>query len=201
VNGAILRGAGLAYLLAWLLAGCGSPLKERFYVLNPSGTPLPASTGLRYRVAIGPVTVPALVDRPQIVLRAGANRVTVQEQSRWAEPLKESIPRVIANNVAVLLDDAQVATDSQGVGAATGYRVALDIQRFDSVLGEAATLEVLWTVSAADGSAAASGRFLGREPAGGPDVDALIAAHDRALAMLSRDIAAAIQKCRRERNI
>jgi uncharacterized lipoprotein YmbA len=65
--------------------------------------PAPAPGGLSYRVGVGPVTVPAAVDRPQIVLRVDANRVALQEQSRWAEPLKESIPRVVASNLAVLL--------------------------------------------------------------------------------------------------
>jgi uncharacterized lipoprotein YmbA len=184
-----------------MLGGCGSPLKERFYVLSSSATPAPAASGLPYRVGVGPVTVPAAVDRPQIVLRVGANRVTLQEQSRWAEPLKESIPRVVAGNLAMLLGDAQVATDSQNTAAAADCRVVLDIQRFDSVLGESATLEVLWTVTFMSGSAATSGRVLIREPAGGPDFDAIVAAHSRALAALSRDIATAIRNGQGQRNL
>jgi uncharacterized lipoprotein YmbA len=127
------------------------------------------------------------------VLRVGANRVTLQEQSRWAEPLKESIPRVVAGNLAMLLGDAQVATDSQTAAGAADVRVVLDFQRFDSALGDAATLEVLWTVIVTSGGGATTGRALIREPAGGPDFVALAAAHSRALAALSRDIAAAIR--------
>jgi uncharacterized lipoprotein YmbA len=183
-----------------MLAGCASPLKERFYVLGASPMPAAAPGGLSYRVEVGPVTVPAAVDRPQIVLRVDANRVALQEQSRWAEPLKESIPRVVAGNLAVLLGDAQVATDAQDAAAAADCRVRIDIQRFDSVLGEAATLEVLWRVSltgSGSGSGAATdGRFRIREPAGGQGYDALVAAHSRALASLSRDIAAEIRKRR-----
>jgi uncharacterized lipoprotein YmbA len=182
-------------MLMPMLAGCASPLKERFYVLSASPMPAPAPGGLSYRVAVGPVTVPAAVDRPQIVLRVDANRVALQEQSRWAEPLKESIPRVVASNLAVLLGDVQVAADSQDAAAGADCRVTIDIQRFDSVLGEAATLEVLWRVIVT-GEAAANGRFLIREPAGGQGYDALAAAHSRALAALSNDIAAGIRKCR-----
>jgi uncharacterized lipoprotein YmbA len=181
-------------LLLLALAGCGSPLKERFYTLSPSGVPESAGSASSYRVAVGPATVPAVVDRPQLVLRTGANRVTLAEQSRWAEPLKESIPRVIAGNLALLLDGVQVAAYPQSAAAATDYRVLLDIQRFDSVLGDAATLEVLWTVIAAAGGPAITRRSLIREPAGGTDYDALVAAHNRALSAVSRDIAAAIQE-------
>jgi uncharacterized lipoprotein YmbA len=151
-----------------MLAGCASPLKERFYVLGASPMPAAAPGGLSYRVEVGPVTVPAAVDRPQIVLRVDANRVALQEQSRWAEPLKESIPRVVAGNLAVLLGDAQVATDAQDAAAAADCRVRIDIQRFDSVLGEAATLEVLWRVIlTGSGSGSGDGRPLPDPRTGG----------------------------------
>jgi uncharacterized lipoprotein YmbA len=191
------RPARRALLLVMILAGCGSPLQERFYSLNSSGMPEPAAHRPAYRVAVGPVTLPALVDRPQIVLLAGANRVTFAEESRWAEPLKDSIPRVIAGNLVVLLNEAQVATDSQSAAAAADYRVLIDIQRFDSALGAAATLEVLWTVVGVKGGAATVGRSLVREPARGTDYDAIVAAHSRALAAVSRDIAAAIREVKR----
>jgi uncharacterized lipoprotein YmbA len=201
VNRSACRRCLLALLLTrtpmlMLLAGCGTPLKERYYVLSASPMPAPAPGGLSYRVAVGPVTVPAAVDRPQIVLRVNANRVALQEQSRWAEPLKESIPRIVASNLAALLGDAQVGLDAQDAAAPADCRVTIDIRRFDSVLGEAATQEVLWRVSVASGGAATSGRFVIRELAGGQGFDAIAAAHSRALAALSKDIAAAIQKSR-----
>jgi hypothetical protein len=54
-------------------------------------------------------------------------------------------------------------------------RVTIDIQRFDSVLGEAATLEVLWRVIVTGGgatAAASNGRFAAdpRLPAGGQGI-------------------------------
>jgi uncharacterized lipoprotein YmbA len=198
VNRSASRRSLLALMLIpmLMLAACGSPLKERFYVLSASPMPAPAPGGLSYRVGVGPVSVPAAVDRPQIVLRVDANRVALQEQSRWAEPLKESIPRVVAGNLAALLQDAQVAADAQDAAMAADCRVTIDIQRFDSVLGEAATLEALWRVSVTGGGAATDGRFLIREPAGAPGMDALAAAHSRALAALSQDIAAAVRKSR-----
>jgi uncharacterized lipoprotein YmbA len=139
--------------------------------------------------------VPAAVNRPQIVLRVNANRVALQEQSRWAEPLKESIPRVVAGNLAGLLANAQVAVDGQEAALPADCRVSLDILRFDSVLDEAATLEVLWRVNDTSGGGT-NGRFIIREPTGAQGFDALAAAHSRALAALSQDIAAAIRKSR-----
>jgi len=181
-------------LAASTLAGCASPT-PRYYTL--SAPEQPAAKAL-YSVAVGPVTVPDSVDRSQLVLRTGANEVAIAEQSRWAESPKTAIPRVIAANLAQALGDAYVSAYPQGVGSEADYRVTVDIQRFESAPGDAATVEALWTVTAAKGKGAAprSGRSLAREPVQGKDYNALVAAHGRALANISRDIAEAVRAAR-----
>ena len=70
--------------------------------------------------------------------------------------------------------------------------VALDVQRFDMIVGEAAVLEVVWTIKTRNGSAPPiSGRSEVRESAqtSGDAYDALVAAQVRALATVSREIA------------
>ena len=73
------------------------------------------------------------------------------------------------------------------------YRVTIDVQRFDSVQGEAALLEAVWAVRETAGGKTRSGRTLAREAVQGEGFEALAAAHSRALAQLSADIAAAIR--------
>jgi uncharacterized lipoprotein YmbA len=181
-------------LVLLALAGCGSSPRERFYTLGAG--PVHTRTqgaAAAYSVGVGPVTVPTIVDRPQIVLRTGANRVSLAEQSRWAEPLKDSIPRVIAGNLAQLLNADHVSAYPQAMSSDADYQVQIDVQRFESAPGDAATIDVLWSVQAA-GETRKEGRSLVREAAGGNDYDALVAAHDRALLAVSRDIASAIHE-------
>jgi uncharacterized lipoprotein YmbA len=181
-------------LLLFALAGCGSSPKERFYTLGAGAAPARVETSASYSIAVGPVTIPAIVDRPQLVLRTGANRVMLAEQSRWAEPLKDSIPRVIAGDLAQLLHDARVSAHPQGMTNEVDYRVLVDVQRFESTQGDAAAIDVLWAIRDAKAGNLKAGRSTIREPAGGADYDALVAAHDRALAAVSRDIAAALRE-------
>jgi len=185
-----------ALLAVALLAGCGSSPKTNFYTLS-SRTPPPAAPAAvaPYRVAIGAVAVPDVVDRPQLVTRSGANQLNLDEFSRWAEPLKSEIPRVIAANLSRELDGALVYTYPQSSTVAADCKVQIEVQRFDSVPGEAATVEVLWSVQPAKGQAK-SGRAVVREAAGGAGNDALVAAHSRALAAVSVDIAAAVRAAR-----
>ena len=76
------------------------------------------------------------------------------------------------------------------------YVGIIDLQRFDSTLGDAATLDVLWTVRLAGSGKLRGGRSVVREAAGVDGYDALVAAHARALASVSRDIAQAIDALR-----
>src|SRR5262249_24348531 len=90
------------------LAGCagGPSSKTSYYALSVEGAPARAeqatATGAATgtRVAVTRVGIPGEVDRPQMVSRAAANSVEVFDFHRWAEPLQEAIPRVIAGDLA-----------------------------------------------------------------------------------------------------
>jgi len=144
-------------------------------------------------VSVGPVTLPEIVDRPQLVVRVGANQVALVEEHRWAEPLTSEIPRVIAENLSQLLGSQQVVTFLQNAVRDPEYRVLVDIQHFDSMVGQSVTIDALWTVRRALGGEPRTGRSVAQEPTGGDGYDALVAAHGRALATVSRDVAESIR--------
>lgn len=182
-------------VLALVLTGCGSSPAVHFYTLSSSAAPAPGEAvpaGAVPSVGLGPITLSDVVDRPQFVLRTGANQVVITEEHRWAEPLKSEIPRVIAENLARILGVKQVWSYPQGAAETADIRVLVNVQRFDSAPGEAATIDVSWTVQRKPGEPV-PGRSLVKEPASGSGYDALAAAHSRALASVSRDIAVAVR--------
>jgi hypothetical protein len=61
------------------------------------------------------------------------------------------------------------------------------------VPGEAATVDAVWTVRPTAGGPSRSGRTVADEAVADDTIDALVAAHSRALATVSADIAAAIR--------
>ena len=218
-----MRGS-VAYALAVagiVVAGCAfnSP-QETFYTLDaasaatataPSGAA--ASTLV---VFVAPARVPELVERPQMVISIGAAQVVPLEQQRWAEPLRAQIARVVALDLAQVLQSSRVSTNEDvldGADPSKGYRVTLDVQRFETRPGEAAAMEVAWTVRRAPSGVGggggvsgvaspsvvavtdvvASGRERVREPATEPGYDGVVRAHNRALASVGRTIAAALR--------
>ena len=132
-------------IFAGLAAGCASSPVTRFYTLSAAAAP--AATSSQLSVVVGPVSVPAVVDRPQIVVTTGPNQV----------------------------------------------RAAIEVQRFESAPGDAATLDAVWTVSRTKDGKSQTGRTTVREVASDKGYDALAAAHSRGLARLSRDIADAVR--------
>ncbi|HSB95900.1 MAG TPA: PqiC family protein [Spongiibacteraceae bacterium] len=186
------------------LIGCGSAPRERYYALSAnidaqptaqlSSQPFLQERAANYGVVIGPITIPDVVDRPQMVVLMADSQVSVAEQSRWAEPLDSGIARVVADNLAHSLSGARVSSFAQSHTVVADYRVLIDVQHFDSIVGEGIRDEFLWTVRATNkGGITKSGRTITREAANSDDYAALVAAHNRALATLSRDVATAIQ--------
>jgi uncharacterized protein len=173
-----------------IAAGCVSA-PSRFYTLN-STAQADGSPAADYAVVVGPVSIPAEVDRPQFTVQVAPNRVAVDEFNRWAAPLGDNIARAVAGDLAVLLGTPRVAEVSLA-NFNPAYRVTIDIQQFESVSGKSATIEAVWVVHKSVGGASQSGRTVASEPVSGDDFDALAAAHSRALAKVSADIAAAIR--------
>ena len=186
--------AGLCFLVS-LAAGCGSAPASRFYTLSAGAAP--AATPSNLSVAVGPISIPAVVDRPQIVVTAGPNQVRLEEFNRWASPLQNSIARVVTENLVAMLGTPRVTLSSQALSSEADYRAAIEVQSFESMLGEVAVLDAVWTVRRAKDGKAQTGRTTVREPVQEKGYDALAAAHSRALARLSRDIADAVRALER----
>jgi uncharacterized lipoprotein YmbA len=179
----------LPFALVVAVAGCASP-RSNFYTLNSAAKPV--TTGADYSVSVGPVSVPASVNRPQIVVRLAPNRVAIDEFHRWASPLPDAIARVVAEDLSAMLGTPHVSVFSRPTAAGARYRVLIDVLRFESAPGEAATLDAVWTVRSTKDGTTRSGRTTVSEPVPDRGYDALAAAHSRALGRLSADLAEAI---------
>jgi uncharacterized lipoprotein YmbA len=171
----------IAFVMA-ALGACATTSPSRFFTLDVTasaeGAPDAGTT-----VLVGPITLPASV---------APNRVDFDEFNRWAAPLDDNIARVVAGNLTVLLGSPRVAR-APFANFDPAYRVTIDVQRFESVPGESALVEALWTVRKTADGQTRSGHTLAREAVQGKGFDALAAAHSRALAQVSRDIATAIR--------
>ncbi|MGH7335090.1 MAG: PqiC family protein [Candidatus Rokuibacteriota bacterium] len=182
-------------LLALLgVAGCFSrSVPPRSYVLAAGSTPTSAAAGRGPAVGVGPMVIPAYLDRPAIVLRAAGDEVRLSEEHRWAESLKDGVARVVAENLSVMIPtDAIVIYPWKSLWTIQ-YRVTLEILRFDGPLGGAAVLNARWRLLDGTGKELVLRAVNLSEAAGGPTHAALVSAQSRLLERVSRDIAAEIR--------
>lgn len=128
-----------------ILVGCASTPNVSFFALDNVATEVFADR-FDHALALGPVDVPIYLDRPQIVTRAGGNRLIVDEFNRWGGPLEDEISRVLTQHLVRGLRTQRVYPHPGRLGADVDYRLALSIQRFDGEAGHVAVLEVAWSL-------------------------------------------------------
>jgi uncharacterized lipoprotein YmbA len=140
-----------------LLTGCigGTSPRTNFYTLDDGMLP---SSGLSdsmqsdgLAIGVGPVVLPDMLKRPQIVSRDGKHGIVVSEFHRWIDDLNINIKRVISKQ---LLENGKANRVFQYPWPAyrhVDYQVRIDISRFDGVVGQSVVLNGTWTLL--DGSA------------------------------------------------
>jgi len=178
-------------VISFLTAGCSTTAPSRFYTLDSTAPPGAALTAPS-AVMIGAVSIPAAVDQPQFVVQVAPNRVEVDEFNRWAAPLNDGIARAVAGDLVLQLGTPNVAT-ARLTNFNPDYVVTIEVQRFESTRGKTALVEAMWAVRKTATGETLSGRTTAREEVQGDTFDALAAAHSRAIATVSSDIATSIR--------
>jgi uncharacterized protein len=185
----------LISLVGAMVAGCASA-PSHFYKLN-STAKANGAPPVKCSVIVNPVFVPAAVSEPQFVITTGPNRVDIDEFNRWDAPLDDAIARVVSADLVTLLGTPRVSS-APIADFGPAYHVTIRVERFETIRGEGkqngkALVDAIWTVSSPAGRPVGSGRTTANEPTDGIGFDAFAAAHSRALAKLSGEIAAAIR--------
>lgn len=171
------------------LSACGRSPQTTFYTLSPLVAEVTALQPAAPALAVASVTLPELVDRPQLVVPDTGATVVILESHRWAEPLKAAIPRLLADNLSRLTGADHVAAWPQHAANHVDYRLFVDLQRFE-VVGTSVVIDALWQLrSTKDGTTPLSGRAKITESLAASGYEAIIDGYNRALAALSREIA------------
>ncbi len=182
----MLKASALA-LAALLLAGCGGTTRS-FYMLTADG---PAPSGSGRGIGVGPVALAEYIDRPNLVLQDGPNRLAVADAHRWAGDLAASIARVTATNLGRRLHTGNLRTYPWQRDEEISHQITLDIRQFHGGADGYAVIEAGWRVYALpERRLTASSTFVAREQLTTDGYQALVAAQSKLLARLAADIAA-----------
>ncbi len=172
-----------------LLSGCARSPQTNFYTLTPSMVPDPTGATLNYpTVSIMPITLPELVDRPQLVVPDDGTKVLILESERWAEPLRSSIPRLIAENLSQIVGAGKVSSYPQYASNNCRYRIYVDFQSIETTR-EKLVFNILWSIRSVTDGKVSSRSFRIVEKTGGNSREDLTSAYSRAIGGVAREIA------------
>ncbi len=196
------------YAVVLLAAACSSmlapvPDKSRFFVLTPISSPAGANAPLTLSAAaaagpsigVGPIKLPAYLERREIVTRVGPNRLELSQRDRWAEPVDDNFTSVLAANLGALLGARRVLNYPWYRPANLDYQVAVTVSRFDTDPSGNAQLTASWEIrEPASGDVLSSGNADISTPT--QSGESAAATLSRALGDLSRQLADAVQSVR-----
>lgn len=189
---------GLLCLSLLALAGCSLKLANSqptsLYLLTPltqqSGTIKPASA---LHLGLGPVVLPAYLNRRQIITRKTDTELVAAEFDYWAEPLQDNFNRVLKENLSTLLATDNITLYPWKKETPINYQVRVEVIRFDRDVGGNSWLTARWSVEKPGGVDQAILKRLSyqRTPTD-PGYAGTVVAMNATLEQLSRDIASEI---------
>jgi uncharacterized protein len=191
----------IVWVVAFLILGSCAlrpSTTTKFYILSPLARPAVEKQDLKGKkcktIGIGPLHLPAYLDRPQIVTRVNPNELKLAELDNWAEPLKDNIARVLAENISRLICTADVVTFPWKKSSRIDYQIDIKIVWMDGKLGDKATLVTQWAiVDVSEKSVLLTKKSQYTESVNETTYSALVAAHSRLIATFSHNIAQAVK--------
>jgi uncharacterized protein len=183
--------SGLVMLLLLIAAsGCGRSPDTTLYTLTALAPKSAHSAMVPLSVSVGPISLPDLVDRPEMVIRVSANKVKLLETHLWAEPLRSEIPHLMAENLTRLLRPARVFVYGQTAVPPAQYRVMMDIQRFEFRPEAGVDIGAYWSIQrTSDKSILKTAHSQVHQAVTKAGYDAVVAAYSSALETVCADIA------------
>ena len=185
-------------MLPMVVTGCGTSKPSQFYLLHSlreSEDGVSTAAGKAGpSVLIGPVTLPAYLNRAQVVTQSGDHEVVVDETTRWAEPLQANVSRVLVEDLSLLLNTPEVYAFDRRASTPVDFQIIIDVTRFDTDADGGAYLTAFWRVVGKGSKAPIIKRkSVFHAAASSAGTTKTLDAQNQALSEFSRELAKAIQ--------
>ncbi len=181
-------------LILLLLGGClRNNARDHFYMLRPLTPTESPQVGTSHKeggpvIGLGPIRVANYLERPQIVTAVSEQEYKLAEDHRWAERLDETIPRVLAENLSVLVPTEHIILYPWIGEQKMDAQVTVTIQELYVDPTGQVRLVAPWTVRRGGGTAL-NRKSLCQRLASSTDYQRIVAAQSECLGELSREIA------------
>ena len=180
-----------------LLFGCaGNQSTMEYYQLAPTELQVAYNVEKMPDLAlgVGPITVPEILKRQEIVVRGKGNQYLLDDHHRWAGLLDKDLTMVLIENLSNQLGTDQVVRFPWGSYFNPEYRVFLDVLDLTGTLGGQVELRASWAIIDQSSEKIVVQKISGYElQAGGNSYNALVQAKNDLIALLSLDISSSLR--------
>jgi uncharacterized lipoprotein YmbA len=183
--------AMLAFVLLILFAGClGRSPQVRHFMLGISEPSSSNALSPELAVLVGPVRLPAYLQRPQMARRESDGEIELDEFNRWLGGFEENLLRALSLGIADELGSERVVVHPSKAPFSIDYQVRLHVDDMILADGDGLRVRVRWTLIPLR-EEASPGLFVMDEliPTGGASRENLVEAHEVALMDLVQRIA------------
>ena len=180
-----------------LLTACAETPAPSFYLLESHNLPVIATTTVEKKqmIGLGPLTLPAVLDRQQIVTRTENNGIQLAEFHQWAAPLKGNVIDVLSKNLEAQQANSIVRGYPWSAYGDMDYRIIIDISRFDSQLGKSANLEANWAImEEKKHTIVSNGRTNLTQPLSDASYQSAVLAQEKLLSLFSQQLSLALHQ-------
>ena len=183
----------LVFFGACINLGLSQSTSTRFFLLESkigASMQTDGSNGFSdISLGIGPVFIPAYLDRPQLVTRLSGHELQVDEFRQWAEPLRATIARVMEENLSVSTGARHIHAIPKRRSTVIDLQVSFEVLQFDADATGRVILKTVWRIIDPDShQPLLERRSTIVQPSGGTDAALVVDAMSEALAALSREI-------------
>jgi uncharacterized lipoprotein YmbA len=188
-------------LFVFAVAACaGSTTPTNFYTLDYASdssarglTKLEIAAGTS--IGVGPIDLPGLLDRPQIVTRGAGHNVEIAEYERWADGLEADLLRAMVRQLRQQLPTASLSQYPWPQFRKLDYQVRVVVLELEGVLGGDTVFSGNWSIANGEGEAELqSTAFSFRDKADGPTHQDLVVSYRRLATSLTNQIAIALEQ-------
>lgn len=171
---------------ALAISACTSQPTHYYTLVAPLAPQSSAQAVTPLQLEMLPVILPVQVDQPALVVRQGNGSLAILEGERWGAPLADEFHDALTAQLEQRLGTRDLAGLPKN-SAQPVLSVRTDVRRFESIPGQYALIDVVWSLSLRNSGPKPQNltcSSLIRETAGS-SIEDLVVAHQRAVGKLA----------------
>ncbi|MDX2479748.1 MAG: PqiC family protein [Desulfuromusa sp.] len=152
----------------------GNELQPRHYYLLESMTEAPnAYPDYTLTINLELAGFPDYLAHKKIVTRNGPNDIKFAASDRWAEPVQESLMRIVRENLTLLLPGSHISVSPWESSNSHAIKVKLLVNNFLGKLDDHTRIDIRWLIDNQSGQTM-QGHFTDRQPIGSSYQDLVV---------------------------